>query len=162
MNVWRFGVSPSTSGRPEMPCRCKHRCGADRVRCGIDGCTASGQSSSGGSVWRRVAAKRHDCRVFGVAQDPGARFRRPGLALLDRRPLAPGRDRLGGDPHLPAQLRERRLRSLHCGSDGVRGRGAPVTTLGRQRFLRSFRHDRTVKPRDRTARAPTWPPFARR
>jgi hypothetical protein len=29
----------------------------------------------------------------------------------------------------PAQLRERSLRSLYCSSDGVRGRGAPVTNL---------------------------------
>ncbi|MBM2295085.1 hypothetical protein JQX09_24510 [Sulfitobacter pseudonitzschiae] len=28
-----------------------------------------------------------------------------------------------------AQLRERSLRSLYCSSDGVRGRGAPVTNL---------------------------------
>ena len=31
---------PSTFGRREMPCRCRQRCSADRVRCGIDGCNA--------------------------------------------------------------------------------------------------------------------------
>ena len=33
----RFGLSPSTSGKREMPCRCRHRCSADLVRCGMDG-----------------------------------------------------------------------------------------------------------------------------
>ena len=32
-------------------------------------------------------------------------------------------------PSLLAQLRERSLRSLYCSSDGVRGRGAPMTNL---------------------------------
>ena len=27
-------LSPSTSGRRKMPCRCRYRCSADRVRCG--------------------------------------------------------------------------------------------------------------------------------
>ena len=53
----------------------------------------------------------------------------PGLQILDRRPLAPLRHRLGIDPKFPAQRRERSLRSLYCCSDGVRGRGAPVTNL---------------------------------
>jgi len=34
------GLSPSTSGRREMSWRCKQRCSDDRVRCGIDGCSA--------------------------------------------------------------------------------------------------------------------------
>jgi hypothetical protein len=25
------------SGRREMPCRCRHRCSADRLKCAIDG-----------------------------------------------------------------------------------------------------------------------------
>ena len=33
-------LSPSTSGRREMPWRCRHRCKDERVRCGIVGCRA--------------------------------------------------------------------------------------------------------------------------
>ncbi|QUT05569.1 hypothetical protein KFK14_21845 [Sphingobium phenoxybenzoativorans] len=62
----------------------------------------------------------HSCRMRGL---------RPGLQILDRRPLAPLHHRLGIDAQLPAQRRERSLRSLYCCSDGVRGRGAPVTYL---------------------------------
>ena len=29
---WRLGLSPSMSGKREMPCRWRHRCSADRVR----------------------------------------------------------------------------------------------------------------------------------
>ncbi len=51
---------------------------------------------------------------------------RPGLQSLDRRPLTPLRLPLRIDPQLPAQRRERSLRSLYCCSGGVRDRGAPV------------------------------------
>jgi hypothetical protein len=49
--------------------------------------------------------------------------------MRDLLALPPLRNRLGIDPQIPAQLRERSLRSLYCGSDGVRGCGAPVTNL---------------------------------
>ncbi|PYF06943.1 hypothetical protein C8J30_12226 [Rhodobacter viridis] len=39
---------------------------------------------------------------------------------------------------IPAQLRERSLRSLYCSSDGVRGRGAPVTNLSHSASFHSF------------------------
>ena len=49
--------------------------------------------------------------------------------IFDRLPLPPLRNRLRIDAQLFAQFRERSLRSLYCSSDGVRGRGAPVTNL---------------------------------
>ena len=78
---------------------------------------------------QRVASEGDDHRLLGLGQHRGPRFRRPGLHVLDRRALAPLRHRLGIDAEFPAQLRERSLRSLYCCSDGVRGRGAPVTNL---------------------------------
>ena len=78
---------------------------------------------------QRMAPKGNDRRLLGLRQHGGARIRRPGLHVLDRRPLPPRRHRLGIDAEFPAQLRERSLRSLYRSSDGVRGRGAPVTNL---------------------------------
>ncbi len=78
---------------------------------------------------QRMAPKGNDRRLLGLRQHGGARVRRPGLHVLDRRPLPPRRHRLGIDAEFPAQLRERSLRSLYRSSDGVRGRGAPVTNL---------------------------------
>ena len=71
---------------------------------------------------------------------------RPGLQILDRRPLAPLRDRLRVDPQLTAQRRERSLRSLYCCSDGVRGRGAPMTNLS---HTASFHSDERITPSNR-------------
>jgi len=45
------------------------------------------------------------------------------LQILNRLALAPFRNVLRVDPKIPAQRRERSLRSLYCNSDGVRGRG---------------------------------------
>ena len=58
---------------------------------------------------QRMAPERYDRRLFGLGQDGGPRFRRPGLHVLDCRPLAPLRHRLGVDAQFPAQLRERSL-----------------------------------------------------
>jgi hypothetical protein len=52
-----------------------------------------------------------------------------GAALTVARLLAPLRDSLRIDAQLPAQLRERSLRSLYCCSEGARGHRAPVTNL---------------------------------
>jgi len=71
---------------------------------------------------------------------------RPGLQILDRRSLTPFRDRFRVDPQLPAQRRERSLRSLYCCSDGVRGRGAPVTSLS---HAASFHSDERIAPSNR-------------
>jgi len=71
---------------------------------------------------------------------------RPGLQILDRRPLPPLRDRLRVDPQLPAQRRERSLRSLYCCSDGVRGRGAPMTNLS---HTASFHSNKRIAPSNR-------------
>jgi hypothetical protein len=76
---------------------------------------------------QRVPSEGDDCRLFFLGQHGRSRLLRPGLHVLDRRPLAPLRDGLGVDTQFPAQRRERSLRSLYCSSDGVRGRGAPVT-----------------------------------
>jgi hypothetical protein len=77
----------------------------------------------------RVPSKGDDCRLLFLGQDRRARFLRPGLHVFDRRALSPPRYGLGIDAEFPAQLRERSLRSLYRCSDGVRGRGAPVTNL---------------------------------
>ena len=61
--------------------------------------------------------------------------RPPAMARL---PFTPLRNRLGIDPKLPAQRRERSLRSLYCCSDGVRGRGASVTNLSHRASFHSF------------------------
>src|SRR5690606_14084646 len=74
------------------------------------------------------------------------RFRRSGLHILDRRALAPLRDGLGVDTQLPAQLRERSLRSLYCCSDGVRGRGAAMTNLSQSA---SFHSRERIAPSNR-------------
>ena len=68
-------------------------------------------------------------RFFGLGKDRRSRFFRTRLHILDRRPLTPLGNCLGIDAQFMAQRRERSLRSLFCRSDGVRGRGAPVTTL---------------------------------
>lgn len=66
-----------------------------------------------------------------------------GLQIMDCRPLAPLRDRLRVDPKLPAQRRERSLRSLYCCSDGVRGRDAPMTYLS---HTASFHPNERIAP----------------
>ena len=71
---------------------------------------------------------------------------RPGLQILDGCPLTPLRHRLGIDPQLTAQLRERSLRSLYCCSDGVRGRGAPMTYLS---HTASFHSNERITPSNR-------------
>jgi hypothetical protein len=45
LSLWPFDFAqeslvPSMSGRRDMPYRCRQRCSAVRVRCGIDGCNA--------------------------------------------------------------------------------------------------------------------------
>ncbi len=75
---------------------------------------------------------------------------RPGLQILDRRPLAPLGNRLGVNPELSAQRRERSLRSLYCCSDGVRGRGAPVTYLSHAASFPFQRKNPIIKPWDQT------------
>jgi hypothetical protein len=44
-----------------------------------------------------------------------------GFQILDGQPLSPFRHGSGADPQLPAQRRERSLRSLYRCPDGVRG-----------------------------------------
>jgi len=70
-----------------------------------------------------------DGRLLGFGQDRRAWFLRPGLQVLNGLAFAPLRYGLGFYTKLSAQLRERSLRSLYCNSDGVRGRGAPMTNL---------------------------------
>ena len=84
--------------------------------------------------------------LLRMGQDRGVRGIRPGLLILDRRPLPPFRHRLGVDPKLPAQRRERSLRSLYCCSDGVRGRGGPVTYLS---HMASFHSKERIAPSNR-------------
>ena len=60
--------------------------------------------------------------------------------------LTPIRDVLWTDPKLSAQLRDRSLRSLYCCSDGVRGRGAPMTNLSHNA---SFHSNERIAPSNR-------------
>ena len=78
---------------------------------------------------QRVAAERDDRSLFSLGQDRRSWLFRSSLAVLDGCPLSLFGHRLRSDAQLPAQLRERSLRSLYCCSDGVRGRGAPVTNF---------------------------------
>jgi hypothetical protein len=71
---------------------------------------------------------------------------RPGLRIFHRGPLTPLGYRFRIDPQLPAQRRERSLRSLYCCSDGVRGRGAPVTYLS---HTASFHSNERIAPSNR-------------
>ena len=54
-----------------------------------------------------MASKGNDRRFPGLGQNRRARLCRTGLHILDRRALAPLRDRLRVDPKFLAQLRER-------------------------------------------------------
>jgi len=71
----------------------------------------------------------------------GITVRDLGLAFFgtsaDRRALAPLRNGLGINAQLPAQLRERSLRSLYSCSNSVRGRGAAVTNLSHRASIHS-------------------------
>ena len=60
----------------------------------------------------RMATVRHDHCFLGLGQYGGPRLRRPGLHIFDSRPLAPLRHPPGIDALLPAQRRERSLRSF--------------------------------------------------
>ena len=80
----------------------------------------------------------NDSRLLGLCQDRRAWLLRPGLEILNRLALAPFRNRLRVDAQLPAQRRERSLRSLYCSSDGVRGRGASVTNLAHNASFHSW------------------------
>src|SRR4051812_25467908 len=71
---------------------------------------------------------------------------RPGLQILDCRPLTPLRHRLGIDNQLSAQRREPSLRTLYRCSDSVPCRGAPVTYLT---HTASFHSNEKIAPSDR-------------
>ena len=78
---------------------------------------------------QRVPPESDDGRLLSLGQDRGAWLLRPGLAILNRLALSPSRNRLRVNAKIPAQRRERSLRSLYCSSDGVRGRGASMANL---------------------------------
>lgn len=95
----------------------------------FDEAVASAKASSAKVVQRQqsVPSECDNHRLLCFGQSCGMGGLRPGLQILDRRSLAPLGYRLRVDPQLSTQRRERSLRSLYCCSDGVRGRGAPVT-----------------------------------
>ena len=78
---------------------------------------------------QRVPPESDDGRLLSLGQDRRAWLLGPGLEILNRLALAPFRNRLRVDPQIPAQRRERSLRSLYCSSDGVRGRGPSMAKL---------------------------------
>ncbi len=84
-----------------------------------------------------VPPERDHHRLLHLAQNGRAGLLRSGLQILDCRPLAPLGHCLRIDAKLAAQHRERSLRSLYCCSDGVRGRGAPVTNLSHRASFHS-------------------------
>lgn len=97
--------------------------------------------------WQQcVPSECDDHRLLSFAQRRGMRGLRPGLQIFDRRSFTPLRHCLGVDPQFPAQRRERSLRSLYCCSDGVRGRGAPVTYLS---HMASFHSNERIAPSNR-------------
>jgi len=57
----------------------------------------------------------------------------------------------GSMPQLPARLREPGLRSLYCRSDGVHGRGAPMTNSSHRDSFHSFER---IAPLNRGIRQP--------
>lgn len=92
---------------------------------------------------KRVAPERDNHRLLRVGERRGIRGFRPSLQVLHLCPLSPLCNRLGVDPQLPAQRRERSLRSLYCCSEGVRGRGAPMTYLS---HMASFHSHERIAP----------------
>ncbi len=122
----------------------------------------------------RMATERNHRRLLFLGPNRRSRFLRLGLEVLDRRPLAPLRDRLGVDAQLPAQLRERsrdhsghpsnrwRAGPHYCCSDGVPSPWCSNQwrTMARswrcrdelvpQCILPFLRKDRTIKPWDQT------------
>jgi len=82
------------------------------------------------------------------SEGPSAQF--SNSSTVTRFP--PFRHRLWVDPELSAQRRERSLRSLYCCSDGVRGRGAPVTYLS---HTASFHSNERIAPKNRGIKHPS-------
>ncbi len=84
---------------------------------------------------KRMTTKRLLLLLFN--QNCLPRLLRPGLHILNSNSLPPHRHRLWVDAQFFVQFRARSLRSLYCSSDGVRGRGAPVTNLSHSETFHS-------------------------
>ena len=104
-----------------MRCRCADGTGAALSVSGV-GWTVEGHTGS----HQAAAARGAEGRLLSLGEDRRTRLRRTGLAIIDRLPVMPLRNHLGIDPELPAQRRERSLRSLYCCSDGVRALSADL------------------------------------
>lgn len=76
-----------------------------------------------------MASERHDRRLFTLGQDRVTWLGGSGPHVLDHRTLAPLRNRLGVYAQFTAQLRGRSPKSLYCGSDSMRDRGASMTNV---------------------------------
>jgi len=110
------------------------RCPADGIchdAAGSDAVLAVSDAGSKAAMHKgnRLAAvmygAEYDDRCLrGLGQGRGVRGVRPGLQILNRRPLPPFRNCLRFDPKLPAQCRERSLRPLYCCLDDVLCRAA--------------------------------------
>ena len=87
-----------------------------------------------------------DHRLFTRGQDGVTLLGRSGLHVLDRRTLTPLRNGLGVDAQFTAQLGGRSPRSLYCGSDSVRGRGASMTNVS---CKASFHNKGRIAPSNR-------------
>jgi hypothetical protein len=141
LNRRRFGLSSPTSGRREMP----WVEGTDVVRTVSDaGSKAAGHRDSRPAA-RACGAERHHC-LLSLAENGGPWLLGSSLKILDRLALALLRDGLRVDPEFPPQRRGRSLRSLYCCSDGVRSRGAAVTSLSHNS---SFHCDEWIAPSNR-------------
>jgi hypothetical protein len=93
-----------------------------------------------------MASEGQDRRLFTLGQDRATWLGWSGLHVLDRRTLAPLRNRLGVDAQFTAQPRRRSPRSLYCGSDSVRGRGAYMTDVP---YKASFHNKGRITPSNR-------------
>jgi len=158
------GPDLGQSVRRAMPCRCRHRSSADRVRCGIDDFRARRQSSSRSRAWRRnattiassasastlergsvgpvlvssaVACFRRFATAFGVM--PTSQL---SCASTLTHPRTDGGQAFD-------------QRSLYCSPDDERGHSAPVTNLSHSASFHSFERitpsNRGVKHLDRRA-----------
>src|ERR1700737_1041540 len=106
-----------------MPCRCRQRCKDERVRCGMLGCKAYKQSSSGSSVYLRKATTAASSTEVRTVERTS--FGPIGASLAKARFLPLG-DRLWGDPILLRQIVQALLTMLYCSTHALCRAGASV------------------------------------
>lgn len=96
-----------------------------------------------------VPPQRNHQGLLVFAENIRPRLFRTSLLILHNLALSPFVHRLRFDHKLPAQLRDRSLRSLYVPSDGVRGRRAAMTNLSHSA---SFHSNKWITPSNRGIR----------